>query len=145
MGLQQDIERLSNKAALEGIRHDLLATAHKLRYPLAAILAKVPGETLAERARMIGVSRQTMYVWAQERFRPGKEPAAVISKLTGIPVDQITELQEGKYDGDGGADEPAGEAPARLAKTPRYLSSGATRLRAKRMRMGAKQRKRGHD
>ena len=57
-------------APLPALARDLRAVAHKLRYPMADILAKVPGDTLAERARKIGVSRQTMYVWAQERFRP---------------------------------------------------------------------------
>ena len=70
MDFQQVLGTAIQKAPLPALARDLRAVAHKLRYPLADILAKVPGDTLAERARKIGVSRQTMYVWAQERFRP---------------------------------------------------------------------------
>ena len=76
MNFQQTSEPAIQKAPLAALAVDLRAVAHKLRYPMADILAKVPGDTLAERARNIGVSRQTMYVWAQERFRPGGAQAA---------------------------------------------------------------------
>ena len=128
------------KAPLPALANDLRAVAHKWKHPMAAILAKVPGDTLAERARQIGVSRQTMYVWAQERFRPSGAQAAIIAKLTGTPVEQIGDYQEGKHDG-------AGETPrkkvARLGKASRSLPAGAVRLRAKRRGMAAQQGKRG--
>jgi DNA-binding XRE family transcriptional regulator len=133
------------KAPLPALARDLRAVAHKLRYPLADILAKVPGETLAERARKIGVSRQTMYVWAQERFRPSTQQAAIIAKLTGIPVEQIGEYQEGKDEThDNGARKPARKKVTLLAKAGRKLSGGAARLRAKRGGVVAQQGKRGH-
>ena len=103
-------------APLPALAVDLMAVWHKFRYPMAAILAKVPGDTLAARARAIGVSRQTMYVWAQERFRPSSVQAAIIAKLTGVPTAQISDYQEGKNDG-------AGKSPrktaARMAKDKR--------------------------
>ena len=127
-------------APLPALAKDLRAVAHKVRYPMAAILAKVPGDTLAERARQIGVSRQTMYVWAQERFRPSGAQAAIIAKLTGTPIEQIGDYQEGKHDGAGKT--PRKKAP-RMAKASRSLSAGAARLRAKRTGMAAQQGKRG--
>jgi DNA-binding XRE family transcriptional regulator len=132
------------KAPLAALANDLRAVAHKLRYPMAAILARVPGDTLAERARQIGVSRQTMYVWAQERFRPSTEQATTIAKLTGVPVEQIMAYQEGKDDGTNGARKPARKTRARLAKASRSLPAGAARLRAKRGRVALEQGKRGH-
>ena len=132
------------KAPLPAIANDLLAVAHKVRYPMAAILAKVPGDTLAERARQIGVSRQTMYVWAQERFRPSTEQAAIIAKLTGVPVEQIRDYQEGKDDGTNGAGKTPRKTRGRLAKASRNLPAGAARLRAKRTGVAIKQGKRGH-
>jgi DNA-binding XRE family transcriptional regulator len=132
------------KAPLPALATDLRAVAHKLRYPMAAILAKVPGDTLAERARQIGVSRQTMYVWAQERFRPSSEQAATIANLTGVPVEQIMAYQEGKDDGTNGARKPARKTRARLAKASRSLPAGAARLRAKRRGVALEQGKRGH-
>jgi DNA-binding XRE family transcriptional regulator len=131
-------------APLPALAVDLMAVWHKFRHPMAAILAKVPGDTLAERARQIGVSRQTMYVWAQERFRPSSEQAAIIAKLTGVPVEQIMVYQEGKDDGTNGAGKPARKTRPRLAKASRSLPAGAARLRAKRGRVALEQGKRGH-
>ena len=133
MNFQQILETAIQKAPLPAFERDLCAVAHKLRYPMADILAKVPGDTLAERARKIGVSRQTMYVWAQERFRPSSQQAAIIAKLTGVPVEQIGEYQEGKDETRAnGAGKPPRKKVARVAKAGRSLSAGAARVRAKR-------------
>jgi|SRR5580698_136960 DNA-binding XRE family transcriptional regulator len=132
------------KAPLPALANDLRAVAHKLRYPMAAILAKVPGDTLAERARRIGVSRQTMYVWAAEKFRPSTEQAAIIADLTGVPIAQIRDYQEGNHDGTDGAGKTPRKARPRLAKASRSLPAGAARLRAKRAGVVVKQGKRGN-
>ena len=132
------------KAPLPALANDLRAVAHKLRHPMADILAKVPGDTLAERARRIGVSRQTMYVWAQERFRPSSAQAAIIAELTGVPVEQIADYQEGKDEtrANGSGKTPRKKVK-RLAKAGRSLPAGAARLRAKRTGLAAQQGKRG--
>jgi DNA-binding XRE family transcriptional regulator len=139
MSLQQEIDN----AKLTGIRVDLMAVAHKLRFPMSDILAKVPGETLAARARAIGVSRQTMYVWAQERFRPSTEQAQIIADLTGVPIAQIRDYQEGYHDGTNGARKTPRKTRVRMAKASRSLPAGAARLRAKRGRVALEQGKRG--
>lgn len=143
MDFHQVLASAVQKAPLPALARDLLAVAHKLRYPMADILAKVPGDTLAERARKIGVSRQTMYVWAKEQFRPSSQQAAIIAELTGVPAEQIAEYQEGKNETrDNGARKPARKKIARLAKAGRSLSDGAARLRAKRTGVGLKPGKR---
>jgi DNA-binding XRE family transcriptional regulator len=144
MDFQTTLSQAIAKASPPALAVDLLAVMHKLRYPMAAILAKVPGDTLAARARAIGVSRQTMYVWAQEKFRPSTEQATIIADLTGVPIDEIRDYQEGKDDGTDGAGKPARKARARLAKASRSLPAGAARLRAKRGGVVLKQGKRGH-
>ena len=144
MDFQTTLTQAIAKATPPALASDLLAVMHKLRYPMAAILAKVPGDTLAERARQIGVSRQTMYVWAQERFRPSSEQAATIAHLTGVPIDQIMAYQEGKNDGTDGAGKTPRKTRVRMAKASRSLPAGAARLRAKRTGMAIKQGKRGH-
>src|SRR5580658_8361495 len=114
MGFEQVLQQAIAKAPLSALANDVRAVAHKFRYPMAEILAKVPGDTLAARARAVGVSRQTMYVWAQERFRPSPEQAATISELTGVPVAHIrADDQEGKHDGAG---KPARKTRPRVAK-----------------------------
>jgi DNA-binding XRE family transcriptional regulator len=111
---------------------------------MADILAKGPGDTLAERARQIGVSRQTMYVWAAEKFRPSTEQATIIADLTGVPIDDIRDYQEGNNGGTDGAGKTPRKARTRLAKASRSLPAGAARLRAKRRGVALEQGKRGH-
>jgi DNA-binding XRE family transcriptional regulator len=77
------------------VKFEFLSVLHKLRYPMADILAKVPGDTIADRARAIGVSRQTMYIWTDEKFRPAPAVAKRISKLTGVPAEHIRDLEDG--------------------------------------------------
>jgi DNA-binding XRE family transcriptional regulator len=144
MNFEHVLATAVQKAPLPALANDLRAVAHKLRYPMAAILAKVPGDTLAARARAIGVSRQTMYVWAQEKFRPSTEQAQTIAELTGVPIEQIRDYQEGDHDGTDGAGKPPRKTRARLAKASRSLPAGAARLRAKRRGVALEQGKRGH-
>jgi DNA-binding XRE family transcriptional regulator len=143
MSFELSLLILVDKAPLPAIASDLRAVAHKLRHPMADILAKVPGDTLAARARAIGVSRQTMYVWAQEKFRPSTEQATIIADLTGVPIDEIRDYQEGKDDGANGAGKTPRKTRVRMAKASRSLPAGAARLRAKRAGVGLKPGKRG--
>jgi DNA-binding XRE family transcriptional regulator len=142
MNFQNELARTIQLAPLPALATDLRAVEHKLNHPMADILAKVPGDTLAARARAVGVSRQTMYVWAQERFRPSTEQARIIAELTGVPIDEIREYQEGNDDRSNGARKPARKTRPRLAKASRSLSGGAARLRAKRTGVGLEQGKR---
>jgi DNA-binding XRE family transcriptional regulator len=144
MSFELSLLILVDKAPLPAIASDLRAVAHKLRHPMADILAKVPGDTLAERARKIGVSRQTMYVWAAEKFRPSTDQARIIADLTGVPIDEIRDYQEGNNGGSNGAGKAARKARPRVAKASRSLPAGAARLRAKRGGVALKQGKRGH-
>jgi DNA-binding XRE family transcriptional regulator len=143
MSFQTELARAIQIAPLPALASDLRAVAHKFLHPMADILAKVPGDTLAARARAIGVSRQTMYVWAQEKFRPSTDQARIIAELTGVSIDEIRDYQEGKDDGSNGAGKAARKARPRVAKASRSLPSGAARLRAKRTGVGLKQGKRG--
>jgi DNA-binding XRE family transcriptional regulator len=142
MGFQTILEQAVAVAPKPGLATDVLAVMHKARYPMADILAKVPGDSLAARARAIGVARQTMYVWAQERFRPSREQAAIIHKLTGIPVEQIGEYQEGNH---GSVGKPPRKKAVRVAKDGKGVPRGAARARAKRGGVGAKQGLGGRD
>lgn len=119
--------RLITKAELNPVLNgEFKALVHKLRHPMTKILAKVPGETLADRARAIGVSRQTMYVWQAEQFRPVGNQAKKIAKLTGVRVEHIRE-----YADDTGRT-PAKKAPKlakRSKKAPRGNGGRAKRQR----------------
>jgi DNA-binding XRE family transcriptional regulator len=141
---QQVLATAIQIAPLPAFERDLLAVDHKRRYPMAKILAQVPGDTLAERARQIGVSRQTMYVWAQEKFRPSSGQAAIIAKLTGVPAEQIGEYQEDKHETRAnGAGKTPRKTRGRVAKTSRSLPPSAARVPGAKRRMVAQQGKRG--
>lgn len=57
--------------------------------PMAHILARVPGESVSARARLLGVSRQTYYGWLNGRWRPNIQQAKKIAEVTGIPAGEI--------------------------------------------------------
>jgi DNA-binding XRE family transcriptional regulator len=61
------------------------------REELAQLLA-MTGATVAERARNLGVARQSIYDWMSGRSWPNKSTANRISKLTGVPVEEIRPL-----------------------------------------------------
>jgi DNA-binding XRE family transcriptional regulator len=89
------LDQLAAAVTIPALQQEFRALIHKLRYPMRDILAKVPGDTIADRARTIGVSRQTMYIWTDEKFRPAPAVAKRISKLTGVPAEHIRDLEDG--------------------------------------------------
>ena len=85
----EGLQRLKTANWFPALNADFDALIHKYAHPMRPILEKVPGETWADKARAIGVSRQNLYVWMDERFRPSPEQADSIAKLTGIPAAHI--------------------------------------------------------
>jgi transcriptional regulator with XRE-family HTH domain len=67
---------------------DQLRMAMKLM-PMRLVLDKVPGETIRERAKAVGISRNTWYCWYRGEVRPNKRQAERIAKLTGIKPDRF--------------------------------------------------------
>jgi DNA-binding XRE family transcriptional regulator len=61
------------------------------REELGKIIA-MTGATVTERARNLGVARQSIYDWLNGRTWPNKTTANKISKLTGVPVEEIRPL-----------------------------------------------------
>jgi DNA-binding XRE family transcriptional regulator len=139
-----NIDSIIGMVTLAPLKHALRGVAHKLRYPMTDILAKVPGETLSARARQIGVSRQTMYVWAEEKFRPTPAQAKIISKLTGVPVEHI--VDDGFVEGWNDARKKAAKKTAKVAARGKKTKAGAKRGRAggTRSRMVAKPKRAGN-
>lgn len=104
----------------DALKREFAGAIHKLKHPMADILAKVKGESLSARARAIGVSRQTMYVWAEERFRPTLKQAKAIAKLSGVPIEQIVnDGQEAKRDARKAAHRKTARVAGRTPKAPR--------------------------
>lgn len=94
------------------LKREIEAVTHKVRFPMKDILAKVPGDNLAARARKLKVSRQTMYVWLSEKFRPTVPQAIQIWRMTGVPVEHI--VDDG-FEATYVAEQQAGKKAARVA------------------------------
>ena len=52
--------------------------------PMRLVLDKVEGESVVDRAKRVGVSRNTWYGWYRGEIRPNKRQAARLEQLTGI-------------------------------------------------------------
>lgn len=77
-----------------------LKAARRLHQQISAraiepILDMIPGTPL-ERAKKLGVSRQSYYGWLWGRQRPDGKQAKKIARLTGVPVNEIRGLEAGK-------------------------------------------------
>lgn len=73
------------KDVLESIRE----ARQRLALPLADVLDKIPGDTVVDRAKALGIARQTYYQWLRGVARPNPEQAEKLAKLTGHTVEQI--------------------------------------------------------
>lgn len=73
------------------LQREINMVVHKIAFPMNDILLKVPGTTLTDRAKKLKVSRQTMYVWLSEKFRPTRVQAKRIAKVTGVPIEHIVD------------------------------------------------------
>lgn len=57
--------------------------------PMSDIIGKMPGQSLAAKARALGVTRQTIHAWVNGAWRPDLEMAKKLEKLTGFSVSAI--------------------------------------------------------
>jgi DNA-binding XRE family transcriptional regulator len=134
------------ESALPGIpnrrlRRDIRRVICQVRWPMADILAHVAGKTIAERAKMIGVSRQTYYQWLWEEVRPYGAEAQRLAELSGVPLAIISARAE---EGDLGPGEEIDPAAAGLAQDGDRLPGRAGRVSRGRARALVKQDQRRH-
>jgi len=78
---------------VELTRGDTRALAIELRNrvatPMHVVLGAVKGHSMAEKAKRIGVSRQTLYTWWRDEARPTHRMAKRLAQLTRIPAHEI--------------------------------------------------------
>jgi hypothetical protein len=67
-------------------KFDQLCTALAL-LPMSAVLDKVPGESVLEKTKLLGISRNTWYCWYRGDIRPNKLQAAKLERLTGVKAE----------------------------------------------------------
>lgn len=76
----------------EPTAHALARRIRMILHPtmdIREILALVPGDTVTDRAKAIGISRQALYRWMESGTRPNNETARRLAALTGISEDVI--------------------------------------------------------
>ena len=86
---RRHVEALLKLDLYKDVRESAEELQRRLQLPLTEALSKVPGESIAARARRLGITRQTYYQWLNGRARPNNEMARRLSELTGIPESQI--------------------------------------------------------
>jgi hypothetical protein len=63
---------------------------NRLKMPMSKVLAKVPGDSIPEKCKRIGISRQNYYAWVKGLYRPSERQAKRLEALTGYAADRIT-------------------------------------------------------
>ena len=57
--------------------------------PMYLVLDAVPGKSVVEKARAVGVSRNTWYLWYRGEVRPNSVQGKRIEQLTGIKAEKF--------------------------------------------------------
>ena len=84
------VERLIKAGGNEGVtRRAMKMRARLTATPMSIILDKVPGASVIEKAKALGVSRQTFYYWLDGVTRPNIRQARKLNKITGLSVEEI--------------------------------------------------------
>jgi DNA-binding XRE family transcriptional regulator len=83
------VERLVKVAPGRGLELHAKRIRQRLNaVPMTKVLAKMEG-SIAAKARLLGVSRQTLYYWLNEVTRPNRDQSIKLAKLTGFSADEI--------------------------------------------------------
>ena len=64
----------------------------QLAIPMAEILAKVPGQSVADKVKLLGITRQAWYGWMNGSSRPSYDKAKQLHQLTGYSIADIRAL-----------------------------------------------------
>jgi transcriptional regulator with XRE-family HTH domain len=83
------VDRLAAISDDEGLQLRVTQIRDRLRLPMSAVLERVPGDTVIERAKSIGVTRQAYYAWLKGSSRPSRKQARRLAFLTGYDAEAI--------------------------------------------------------
>lgn len=73
----------------EGLLRRALQIRDRLKTPMHAVLAAVQGDTVAEKCKRIGISRQAYYAWLKGEYRPNLKQARRLAYLTDFKFEDI--------------------------------------------------------
>lgn len=91
------IDRLIKSSRDPGLaRYARKMRSKVLLLPMSEVLKRVPGNSLASKARFLGVSKETCHGWNKGAWRPNEKQARKLAKVTGINLAQIRGGQLGE-------------------------------------------------
>jgi transcriptional regulator with XRE-family HTH domain len=73
----------------EGLLLRVRQIVERLGKPMDAILEKVPGDSVVEKCKRIGITRQAYYRWLRGEYRPNLKQSKRLASLTGLDLDEI--------------------------------------------------------
>ena len=83
------IERIIELSPDAGIIARAESMKNRLSLSMEKVLAKVPGETVVEKVKLIGITRQAYYGWLSGTSRPNIVKAKRLARLTGYEWQSI--------------------------------------------------------
>jgi transcriptional regulator with XRE-family HTH domain len=83
------IEQLVRISPNPGTAMAAMQMRERLLLPMSVILARVPGDSITERAAKCNVSRQAYYAWLRGMARPSEKQAKRLARLTGYRPEDI--------------------------------------------------------
>ena len=73
----------------EGLLRRVTQIRDRLATPMSIVLAKVPGDTVVDKCRKLGITRQNYYCWLKGEYRPNMKQSKRLAALTGFDADDI--------------------------------------------------------
>jgi DNA-binding XRE family transcriptional regulator len=82
--VQKLVDSLVKLSDDEGSKLRAMQILERMRLPMIKVLDKVPGETIVDKAKTIGISRQAFYSWRRGATRPNVTQSKKLAELTGL-------------------------------------------------------------
>jgi hypothetical protein len=82
-------DQLITEAPDQDTRDMAAAIKQRILVPMADVLSRIPGESVADKSRRLNVSRTTFYAWAEGRARPRRGMSEELAKMTGLTWQEI--------------------------------------------------------
>jgi hypothetical protein len=88
------VERLIKLSGDPRIRARAMRMHSRIKLPMAKVLERVPGESVIDKAKVLGISRQTWYIWQSGATRPNLAKARQLERITGYSVAEIRGVED---------------------------------------------------
>ena len=73
----------------EGLLLRVQQVVDRLKTPMSVVLDAVQGDSVTEKCKRIGITRQNYYCWLKGEYRPNLKQSRRLAHITGLDVDEI--------------------------------------------------------